>query len=239
MLSNYVSEVQDLLNDGQGQFFRLPVLHNHINKARRRIAAVSGCLRVIPPGVQTSPRVEIYRFSWWTSLCQGIMPGTQSVLACRSLSISIGGRWIDGEIRGGAWKPMWRRIPWSDFQARFRIYNSTFFGTISEPGWYAQYGAGEAGALYLAPIPAQRQPMEVDLSLTPSPLLTDSDPECIPYPWTDAVAWWAAVLCLLGQQRRQDAQAMAEMFNTDMPMAASVVCPQMLQTPYGAVIRSA
>jgi hypothetical protein len=41
------------------------------------------------------------------------------------------------------------------------------------------------------------------------------------------------------QQRAQDAQMMVTMFNTDMPFAAAVVCPTMLQTPYGAVIRSA
>jgi hypothetical protein len=47
------------------------------------------------------------------------------------------------------------------------------------------------------------------------------------------------VLCLLQQQRREDAQAMSALFNTEMPFAAAVVCPQMIQTPYGAVLRSA
>jgi hypothetical protein len=134
---------------------------------------------------------------------------------------------------------MWRRVVWSDFQARFRIYNGTFYGAISEPGWYAQYGEGPLGSLYLAPIPSQAMPIEVDLSCIPNPLSTDNDIEAIPYPWTDAVTYWAAVLCLLQQQRREDAQAMAQLFNSDMPMCASVVCPQMLQSPYGATMRSA
>jgi len=43
----------------------------------------------------------------------------------------------------------------------------------------------------------------------------------------------------LQQQRTQDAQAMAQAFNSEMPFAASVVCPQMIQTAYGAAIRSA
>jgi hypothetical protein len=156
------------------------------------------------------------------------------------VSIAIGGRWSqNGTITSGGWKPMWRKIPFTDFQARFRIYNRTFLGTISEPGWFAQYGEGPDGKLYLAPIPSQQAPMEVDLTLVPAPLIDDDDPEPIPYPWTDAVSYWSAVLCLLQQQRREDAQAMAQLFNSDMPMCAAVVCPQMIQTPYGAVIRSA
>ena len=72
-----------------------------------------------------------------------------------------------------------------------------------------------------------------------APLLTVDDIEPIPYPWVDAVSYWAATLALLQQQRAQDAQAMAELFNSDMPMCASVVCPQMIQNVYGATLRSA
>lgn len=230
MLSEYVTQVQQFLNDQQGQFFPLPTLHSFINRSRRRVAAMSGCLRLLPPGTQTVPNQEVYPFSAWDSLVQQSLPGAKCVLAVRSLAISIG---------QGGWKPMWRRIVWTDFQARFRIYNRTFYGVISEPGWYAQYGEGPYGKLYLAPIPSSPLPMEIDLSCVPFDLLTDQDPEPIPYPWTDAVSYWAAVLCLMQQQRREDAQAMAIMFQTDMPMCAAVVCPVMHQTPYGAVIRSA
>jgi hypothetical protein len=244
MLANYVTEVQNLLNDNQGQFFSLPTLHNYINKSRRRIAAVSGCIRCVPPGVQTVCGQEIYPFSHWQALVEGVEPQAQQILACRSLSVAIGGRWIRkedgtyGTTRGG-WKPMWKRVPWTDFQARFRIYNGTFFGTLSDPGWWSQYGEGPTASIYLAPIPSQPNPMEVDLTVIPKPLLTDKDVDPIPYPWSDAVAYWAAVLALLQQQRREDAAAMATTFNAEMPMCASVVCPQLIQNPYGATIRSA
>jgi len=243
MLEQYITDTQDLLNDAQGQFFTIPTLTKYINRSRRRIAAVSGCLRVIPPGTQTIPFRETYTFSGWNALVQGVMPQAHSILACRSLAIGIGGRWnlnaAEPKIEGGSWKPMWRRLIWTDFQARFRIYGGTFMGTISEPGWWAQYGVGPLGQIYLAPIPTQNMPMEVDLTVIPQPLLTDKDVDPIPFPWTDAVSYWAATLCLLQQQRREDAAAMAVMFNTDLPMCASVVCPQMLQTAYGATLRSA
>lgn len=238
MLNQYISDTQDLLNDPNGQFFKLPRLISYINKSRRRIAAASGCLRVVPPGVTTIPNQEIYPLAAWTSLVQGALPGVQSILFCRSIAIGIGGHWDGPDIVGGSWKPVWRRTVWSDFQSRFRIYGRTFYGTISDPGWWAQFGVGEAGQIYLAPIPSQVNPMELDLTCTPMPLQTDNDPEAIPYPWQDAVAYWAGVLALLQQQRPQDAQALATLFNTDLPFCASVVCPQMLQSAYGATMRS-
>ena len=229
-LSAYMSEVQLHLNDMQGQFFPDRALINYINRARRRVASVSGCIRFLPPGTQTIAGQEVYPFSDWNALVQAGVPGAQSILHCRSLAMAIG---------KGGWKPMWRRLIWTDFQARFRIYNNTFYGVLSEPGWWAQFGAGPMGSIYLAPIPSQAMPIDVDLTCIPLPLLTDNDPEPIPYPWTDAVSYWAAVLALLQQQRREDAQAMAQLFNSDMPMCAAVVCPQMIQTPYGATLRSA
>jgi hypothetical protein len=241
MLAQYVTEVQDHMNDCGGEFFRLPTLHRYINRARRRVAASSGVLRVLPFGTVTRPFQEIYEFSEWTSLVQDQMPGVQGVLFCRSLSVAIGGRWdLDGKIRGGTWKMMWQRLAFTDFQARFRVYSGTFVGTISYPGWYAQLGSGPNGKIYLFPIPTQQNPMEVDLTCIPSDLITDDDPEPLPYPWTDAVSYWTAVLCLLQQQRRESAQAMAQLFNSDLPMCASVVCPQFLTSPYvSGIMRSA
>lgn len=239
MLNQYIADTQDLLNDPGGTFFKIPRLISYINKSRRRIAATSGCLRVIPPGTMTVPGQEIYPMSGWTALVQGAMPGVQSILACISLSIGIGGRWKDGQIVGGSWKPVWRRIVFSDFQSRFRVYGMTFYGTISDPGWWAMHGVGELGQIYLAPIPAQYNPMELDLICLPAPLKNDDDIEPIPYPWRDAVAYFAAVMCLLQQQRGQDAKALLDLYNSDLPFCASVVCPIMLQSAYGATMRAA
>lgn len=240
MLNQYITDTQDLLNDPSGTFFKIPRLISYINRSRRRIAAASGCLRVVPPGVLTVPNQEIYPVSAWTSLAQGAIPGVQSILFIRSISIGIGGYWdASGQIAGGSWKPMWRRIPWSDFQARFRVYGRTFYGTISDPGWWAQLGEGNSAQIYLAPIPAQRNPMELDLTCVPASLRNDDDPEPIPYPWTDAVSYFAGMMCMLQQQRKEDAAGLLQLFNTDLPFCASVVCPMFLSSAYAATLRPA
>lgn len=230
MLSSYIADCQNLLNDGAGQFFRPETLTNYINRARRKIAAASGCVRVLPKGMQTIANQEEYKFVSWNALVQAT-PGVREILAVRSLAVAIG----EGP---GAWKPVWKRLVWTDFQARFRVWNRAWIGTISYPGYWAQYGFGVGGSLYLAPIPSQRQPMEIDCSCQIFPLQKDGDPEAIVYPWCDAVPFYAVVLALIQQQRYSDADAMIKLFATEMPFAASVVAPQMITSPYGAVVRS-
>jgi len=231
VLAEHQAQTQNLLNDTGGQFFTLPTLTNYINRARRRIAMASGCIRVLPAGVQTQINQEVYPFNAWTSLVQAV-PGVREILAVRSLAIAIG-------ETPGAWKPVWNRIPWTDFQARFRIWNGAWIGTISYPGYYAQYGFGVGGSIYLAPIPSQQQPMEVDCSCMPFPLQTDNDAEAIPLPWSDAVPYMAAFFCLLQQQRLQDAAAMLQLFHTELPACANAVAPQMITSPYGSAMRPA
>lgn len=243
-LAKHMADTQLLLNDPGGQFFSRETWISCINRSRRRIAAASGCLRTTPPGVMTAPNQEVYSFDAWKSHVQTALPGADSILYVGSVAVSVGGKWEkqpDGTwiIAGGAWKPSWRRLVWSDFQARFRIYGRTFYGILSEPGWWTQYGTGPSGSLYLAPIPSMKMPMEIDLICTPKSLETDDDFEGIPFPWFDAVPYWAATLALLQQQRMQDAQIMAQTFNLEMPFCASVVCPYMLQNVYGATLRSA
>ena len=229
MLNTYIAETQNHLNDSSGQFFSIPTLTTYINRSRRRIAAASGCCRALIRA-KTQANQEEYRFTDWAALAQ-MTPGIRNILAVRSLSIAIG----PGD---GAWKPSWNRLVFSDFQARFRIWNRAWIGTISYPGYYAQYGFGEAGSLFLAPIPSQVQPVGLDCSCLQFPLEDDDDPEPIPEPWVDAVSYFSAWLCLVQQQRREDAAAMLQMFSAELPFCASVVAPQMHQSPYGAASRA-
>jgi hypothetical protein len=229
VLAEYIAETQNHLNDSLGQFFPTTTLTSYVNRARRRIAAASGCCRVLVRA-KTIPNQEQYQFSDWTALAQ-MEPGIREILAVRSLAIALG----PGD---GAWKPMWNRLVWSDFQARFRIWNRAWVGTISYPGFYAQLGFGTGGSIFLAPIPSQVQPMELDCSCQPFPLESDDDVEPIPYPWVDAVSFYAAWLCLVQQQRTQDAAAMLQVFAAELPFCASVVAPNMVTSPYGAVNRS-
>lgn len=229
--SFYLPAVRSLLNDLQSQFYTDATLTSFINRARTRVAATSGCVRVLVK-INTTANKEEYGFGEpaWSAAVEAV-PGVANALNVRSIAIAIG---------PGGWKPMWRRIPWTDFQARFRIYNGTFMGTQSEPGWWAQYSQGaESGSIYLAPIPTQVNPLEADCSCVPENLALDTDPEAIPVPWQEAVNYWAAILALFQQQRLEDARGLGAIFQAEMPWAAAVVCPTFVSTGYPATIRSA
>jgi hypothetical protein len=231
MLADYQAQTQNLLNDAAGQYFATGTLNNYINRARRRVASASGCVRVMPEGMKTLPNQERYHFHHWLPLVQAI-PGVREIIAVRTLAIAIG-------PQPGAWKPAWNYIPWSDFQARFRLWNHMWIGTISAPGFWSQYGFGTNGSIYLAPIPTVISTMELDCSCLPFPLQTDEDPEVIPQPWQDAVPYMSAFFCLMQQQRQQDAQGMLQLFQADLPACASIVAPTTIIAPYGAAVRSA
>ena len=149
MLNEYIAETQNHLNDSLGQFFSTSTLTTYVNRARRRIASASGCCRVLIKA-KTQANQQEYKFSDWNAIAQ-LEPGIRQILAVRSLAIAIG-------PGSGAWKPMWNRIVWSDWQARFGIWNRAWLGSISYPGFYAQYGFGTNGSIFLAPIPSQVQP---------------------------------------------------------------------------------
>lgn len=226
--SFYLPAVRSLLNDLQSQFYTDATLTGFINRARVRVASMAGCIRVLV-ATHTVANQEVYSFDSWAATVQ-VQPGVSYILNARTIAIAIG---------PGGWKPMWRRVPWTDFQARFRIYNGTFMGTQSEPGWWAQYGQGDAGSVFLAPIPTQVNPLEADCSCIPIQLASDSDPEAIPATWQEAVNYWAAILAMFQQQRLEDAKALGAIFQAEMPWAAAVVCPTFVSTGYPATIRSA
>lgn len=230
MLQTYIADTQNLLNDAGGQFFRAETLTNYVNRARRRIALLSGCVRVMPPGTQTVTKQERYHFRDWMALVQ-TTPGVREIFAVRSLAMALG-------PGSGAWKPLWNYVPWSDFQARFRIWNHAWMGAISYPGYWSQYSFGNSGSLFLAPVPSMIMPMELDFSCLPFPLQNDDDPEAIPMPWQDAVCYSAAFMCMMQQQRPQDAAMIMQIFAAELPACAAVVSPPKPTSPYGAVVRS-
>jgi hypothetical protein len=113
-----------------------------------------------------------------------LMPGAQSILAVLSVAVI----WSNIRYTGN-------RVSFSKYQSLVRSYTSGNF--LYTPFWFSQYGQGVNGSFYLYPLPDQIYPMEFDSLLIPADLVDDSTPEVIPYPWTDAVPFWAAWLALL------------------------------------------
>jgi hypothetical protein len=79
------------------------------------------------------------------------------------------------------------------------------------PTDWTQYGQGVYGTVFFSPTPNTTITLNFDCIALPINLTSDSDPEAIPYPWTDAVPFFAAFYALLSAQspaRNTDADKM-------------------------------
>jgi hypothetical protein len=160
---------------------------------------------------------EVYSFASRNPIAQltAGVAGIQGVLA-------IAASW-------GSTRPALKRRSWDSFQAKWRAWAA---GWINNPIVWAQYQQGANGSIYLAPIPANNFNMEWDTYCFPLPLTNDTDPEAIPYPWTDAVPYYAAYRALFNAQRYPDAAAMYAEYQKYLLMARKNSEPPYIPDPY-------
>ena len=155
--------------------------------------------------VNTVANQEVYTFASVNTLAQ-LTPGVASVLFVSSVAVS----W-------GALKPTLRQINWDDLQAWIRAYPIV----SGQPAVFAQFGQGESGSIYLQPVPTQAASMEWNCVCTPIDLVDDTTVEAIPYPWTDAVPYFAAYLALLTARRPMEAKDMRGIYDDTMKRSRS------------------
>jgi hypothetical protein len=136
---------------------------------------------------------EIYTFASVNPIAQQT-PGVQGIHGVQSIAVNWGSQ-----------KPMLNRRPFSDIQAYYRANNTNL---QNYPTIFAQYGQGANGSVYMYPKPSQILQWDWDTLCFPIPLVNDTDPEAVPYPWTDAIAFFAAHMCFRNSQRKADAADM-------------------------------
>jgi hypothetical protein len=199
------------LNNPTASLYNTADLIAYINIARNQIAGEGECIRqyaTLPIASQTN----LYNFSSF-SLQSGV--GLQSVLTVRMSQVS-----------GAASLMESRPFEW------LNQYYLTSQNTSPTPSVWAQYGQGALGSLYVAPTPSSGSSLGCDTVCYPIPLNIDSDPEAIPYPWTDAIPYFAAYLAYLNAQRDQDAQAMYQRYEMFMRRARQISTPSVYPMQY-------
>ncbi len=230
-LQYYIEDTQALLHDTSGLFTPVSQLTRWINASRRQVAQRTGCIRILiggnaafgssaQPGVMTpgpalpgqteagtSPfplfttiqGVERYPFGYANPYIANQNSGVKGIIDVFNVGVSWGGV-----------RPNLSYIPWDELQAYGRSYN---FGVTSYPFYWSTYGDGEAGEVWLFPIPTTNSEMEWDCTCIPLDLQSDNDPEAIPEGFRNAVKYYAAHLAYVGSQRPQYSQMMLQMFN--------------------------
>lgn len=203
-LNSYLSATQNLLHDANAQFYSTALLTGYINSARAKTAAAGQCCRFLPPTLNTVAGQETYSFAGLNAI---LPTQLSSVLGVVTIAVNI-----------GTSKPTLRRYSWTDFQAYLRSYS---IGLQGYPMVWAQYGSGTPYTdvntptsantgitVYMWPVPSAIYAMDWDCYCLPVALVNDSTPEAIPYPFSEAVPYYAASLALRGAQRKADAKDM-------------------------------
>lgn len=210
MLTQYQQQTQRLLNDLAQQEYNLTDITTYINIARGQIAASTHSVRYTGSLI-TSAGTATYAISTIT----GEPTGCSGPLNVRMLARNIPG--------AGAVFLEYR--PW-EWAFAYWFANPTV-ASGAPSGWAVQE-PGPLGSIYLNPKPDSIYTLSIDCVGMVSNLATDSDPEAIPYPWTDGVPYLAAYLAYLNSQRAADAEQMFGRWETFAAWATKQVTPTVM-----------
>lgn len=214
MLSAYLLRVQQLVinpPDTNSLLYSSSDLTKYINTARGQLAS-EGVIQVSATLAVTNAS-QVYPFA------SIVVTGTSGVAAVLNV------RQMQYQVSGGAVNVAPRPWPW------FRYYNLGKVAVPGPPTEWAQYGQGEQGSLYVTALDTNYT-LAIDTVCLPINLVDDTTPEAIPYPWTDAVPYYAAYLAYTSDQRRADADEMFKEYQMFVDRARKFSTPSVLPGTY-------
>lgn len=213
MLDAYLAQVQSLLDDPSAVEYTTADLTVYINDARVQVAGASESLRY-PATLALAATQQSYAFS--SAVIAGAVGlGLAGVLDIRMVAL-IGG----GQLEMRSWE-------WF-----FSYYLAVPSPPSGSPAVCAVLLPGIAGSIWFAPIPAAVGSVLIDAVCYPVALADDTTPEALPYPWQEAVQYYAAYLAYLNAQRRTDADAMFARYQVFEERATQMTTPSRLPRNY-------
>jgi hypothetical protein len=220
MLTDYQQRVRILLNDSTFARWNDDDFRRWINEARGQIAGEAECIvNYASLTLVSSPAPQLeYPFS--DIVIAGTPPtGIAGVLNVRKAGWSFP---PDTSVQ--------RMTPreWEWFQNYVLPITPP---TAGQPKYWALFGQGAAGTIWVNP-PDGPYVLRLDTVCYPSSLMTDADPEALPYQWTDAVPYYAAYLGYVQAQDIDRARAMMQLYQHYMQRARGTATPSVLPHQY-------
>lgn len=218
-LTAYETQTRRLLQNpaAPSSLYATTDIDSWINTGRQQLAAEGECVRVIASQATTVGN-RVYPFSAIAPL--GI--GVSQVLHVRRVSYSVGAgqKWVTPR-------------PWTWFDY-YHLANNVV-PVNGPPMRWSQFGQGVLGSVYIDPPPDMIYTLNFDCVAIPIVLIDDTTTELIPYPWTDAVPYFAAYLALLSAQspaRQADAMRYYQIYETFVERARTYSNPDVVRHQY-------
>lgn len=170
----------------------------------------------LSPINQLLPNQEQYSFQ---DIDVTMFPGVASIYTILSVSV------IYSNYRYSL--PMY---PFSVYQAMIRQYPTQYKYV---PTFCSQFGQGDQGTFFAYPLPSQTYQWEFDCFCLPQDLIDNQSVDVIPNPWTDAVSYFAAVLCYEEIQNLNYAKYYQDKFDMMLLRYSQYARPGRVTNPYG------
>jgi hypothetical protein len=220
MLAQYLAITHNLLQNpasAGSALYNDTDLTNYINIGRGQLAGEAECIRA-ELFTNTVANQPTYSF---VSIIQStpLPPGVAGIFNIRRIQLqsftTTGRQWVYNR----SWE-------WFDF-----YHNAQSPAVFGPPRRWAQFGQGSSGTLvlgetapnlmnsgsfFLDPIPDGAYLIYLDCNCYPLVLTADTQYEAIPYPWTDAIPFWAAWYALMSSQtaaRMADAEKFKSIYD--------------------------
>lgn len=180
LLSDYITDVRRLIHDSTSKYWTDTELTAYINEARNQVVADTGCNRVLQTGVLVIGQ-ESYPLSSF---------GSNDTFDVLNIRIQ--------------WGSMWYQLDYLPF-GQMSTYLRAWSTMQRRPGAFSVYGQQ---TIYIAPLPDQAYPVELDTVVAPAALVLFTDPDTIAFPYIGLVKFYAAYLAKFAQQSDDDAAKM-------------------------------
>ena len=215
-LTDYLQTTRRLLNDAGFARFNDFDLREWVGIARGQIAGEGECIRVYGTLAVTAAAQQ-YPFS--AIAFPAGTTGVQAPINVRMITYGVPAATGQAPVTSREWE-------W------FNQYVLAQPAPIaSRPRVWAQFGQGVNGTIFINLLNGPYT-LSVDTVCYPSPLTNNSDPEAIPYLWTDAVPYFAAYLALLTAGNAEAAAGMFKLYQMFVMRARTFATPSVLPGQY-------
>lgn len=172
LLSDYITDVRRLLHDSTGKYWSDTELTDYINEARRQVVADTGCNRTLQTGVLVIGQ-EAYALSSF---------GSNDTFDVLNIRIKWGTMWYQLDYN-----------PFGQISTKLRAWSTW----QQRPVAFSVYGQQ---TFYVAPVPDQAYPIELDTVVAPAALVLFTDPDTIAFPYLGLPKYYAAYLAKFKEQ---------------------------------------
>ena len=236
VLTTYINRTNALLQypvSGQ-QLYSTADITTWVNQARAQAAGDGVCIRVMVT-ISTVVGQQAYNFSS-VNLGTPSVTGVEGIIHARTLHFGVASGQKRVTSRNWEWFSLYmlnNPVPASGPPTTWAQYSQGGAGIGSITG--IGTGTMSSGSFYLYPVPDQVYTLYLDAACYPISLAADTDPEALPFLFTDAIPYYSAYLALDSSQteaRAQDAQRRFQQYQLYMQRARQFANPDVLTWQY-------